>query len=282
MEDFISRYERQLVAARPRRLRLRRPITLGAIGIALVAGTATAAMAPWTPDLGAGHPREFDISRSAAPEAQLKALAVLRRAQTDVDRGPQATYALRFFSKQTGRVRADAVRVLQAERDQGAAVLVPVVGAKRDSLCVFVRDATDGGAQGCHSVGDLRAGDIRGAMSDRGGLLIWGLVPDGVSTVRVRGVGSPDDLLVRVRDNFYQARLAAGADGVRFDAIEWLDNAGAVLQTQEGMAVTSPSSPKTSVDCGKHGIVPHQAGKEPDEVCDNARAKRSRRPSARP
>jgi hypothetical protein len=49
MEDFISRYERQLLAARPRRLRLRKPITLGVIGIALVAGTATAAMAPWTP-----------------------------------------------------------------------------------------------------------------------------------------------------------------------------------------------------------------------------------------
>jgi hypothetical protein len=273
MEDFISRYERQLVAARPRRLRLRKPIALGAVAIALIAGTATAAMAPWTPDLGAGHPRESDISRSAAPEPQLAALAVLRRAQTSIDRGPQATYALRFFSEQTGRVRADAVRVLQADHDQGAAVLVPVTAAKSDSLCVFVRDATDGGAQGCHSVEELRAGEIRGAMSDRGGLLIWGLVPDDVTTIRVRGVGSPDGLVLRVRDNFYQAHLEAGADGVRFDAIEWLDRAGDVLKTQEGMAVAPPSSTEMSVDCGEHGIVPLEAGQDPDEACDKARDK---------
>jgi hypothetical protein len=273
MEDFISRYERQLVAARPRRLWLRKPLALGAIGIALVAGTATAAMAPWTPDLGAGHPREFDISRSAAPEAQMAALAVLRRPQTDVDRGPQATYALRFFSKQTGSVRADAVRVLQADHDQGAAVLVPVTTAESDSLCVFVRDATDGGAQGCHPVDELRAGEIRGAMSDRGGLLIWGLVPDDVTTIRLKGVGSQDGLRLPVRDNFYQAHLDAGPDGVRFDAIEWLDGAGDVLKTQEGMAIAPPSSTKMSVDCGERGIVPLKAGQEPDEACDKARAK---------
>jgi len=284
MQDFIDRYERQLVAARrPRRARLplRRPVVLAAVGVTMVVGTAAATIAPWVPDLGAGHDRGFAIAESPVPDAQLADLAVLRRPQTSEDRGAQATNALRYFSANTGGVRTNAVRVLRADTAHGAAVLVPVTtqGADAeaqpgampapDSLCVFIRDATDGGAQDCYSSDDLRAGSIRGLIQDGDGVLVWGLVPDGVSAIRIDSVDAAEPIVVPVRDNFFQRRLAPGADGVRVSAFEWLDEHGAALKRLEGVAIAPPSRDgRFRFACTDGSTVTIRAGQSPIEACE--------------
>jgi hypothetical protein len=294
-QGFIHRFERQLISARrPRRIRLRRPAILGACGVVLVAGTAVAAIAPWTPDLGPGHPREFKIVDSPVPQSQLDVLAVLRRDQTSTDRGPDATYALRFFGRNVGGVRTDGVRVLRGSKGANAAVLVPVStyrptgsgqtgverdkpATERDGLCLFVRDITDGGAQRCYSVDAVRAGKASGAVADGRGLLIYGLVPDGVTSVRIQPAqGAP--ISVAINDSFYEYQLSAGANGaVSFKGVQWLDDAGQVTRSQEGMTVFPPGPATKWYDCDPGArtaiVVPEMPGIDPKQACRQARAR---------
>ncbi len=293
-QGFIHRFERQLVSARrPRRIRIRRPAFVGACGVVLVAGTAVAAIAPWTPDLGPGHPREFNIIDSPVPEPQRAALAVLRRDQTSTDRGADATYALRFFGRNVGGVRTDAVRVLRDSKGANAAVLIPVstyraTGSaqpaaardtpptERDGLCLFVRDITDGGAQRCYSLDAVRAGKASGALADGRGLVIYGLVPDGVRSVRVQPAeGAP--IVVAIHDNFYEYQLSSAANGaVSFKSLQWIDDSGRVIRSHEGMTVFPPGQATKWYDCDPGArtaiVVPVVPGIDPEQACRQARA----------
>lgn len=285
--DFLSRFEDQLLTARrPRTFRVRRPIVLSAIGIALVTGTAVANIAPWAPDLGPGHKQEFSIAASAAPVEQREVLSVLRREQTPVDRGGQATYALRFFGTTVEGVRTDSVRVLRSGHDQGAAVLIPVASFRAvrrsagepkvqtktapNGLCLFVRDATDGGAQGCYSLDDLRSGAIRGALGNDRELTIFGLVPDPTRSIRIRFASAREAIVVPVRDNFYEHTLAASPDGLRFQSLDWLDASGKVLSSHEGLNVSTPANDdEIYQDCGGFTIL-IPADEDPEQACRRA------------
>src|SRR3954469_19952333 len=85
-------------APAPHRWRRRRFCRVGlfALGAAIVSGTAAAATGGWHPLLGSPdrgprpHPARADV-----PADQLAALAILRRPQTDVDRGPLVRQALK-------------------------------------------------------------------------------------------------------------------------------------------------------------------------------------------
>ncbi|HET6547747.1 MAG TPA: hypothetical protein VFG79_04775 [Solirubrobacter sp.] len=244
--------------------------------------TSAAGVAPWMPNLGADQSRHFAIAKSAPPAEQLEVLGVLRRPQVSADRGEQATYALRFFG---GTVRTDYVRVLSEPDDtQGAAVLVPVTEYRpreragvdreashplaRDGLCLFVRDAVDGGAQGCYSLADVTAGRIRGALGDGRTATVFGVVPDGVASVRLR---HPDgrSTIVPVRDNFY---LYKAGDGLRFEALEWLDASGSALKSQEGMNISAPQPDDiVSQYCDDGRVVESRFDEDGDAACRRAR-----------
>ena len=122
-------------------------------GIAVISGTAVAATGTWRPQLGADHrgPRPLASARSV-PSEQLHMLAVLRRPQTDRDRGPLVEQALKGMSRDfINGIHTDAIRVLFQNRRE-IVVLVPVrrngslhhePGPQRDALCLMSSSYAD-------------------------------------------------------------------------------------------------------------------------------------------
>lgn len=102
LPEVLDGFDRAL-RRKPVRRRWFAPRTFGIalVGLA-VGGTAVAAVAPWNP-MGSNSGA---ATTSPPPPDQLNTLAVLRRAQTDTDRGPLIT----AFLKRTGR-RPDAGKV---------------------------------------------------------------------------------------------------------------------------------------------------------------------------
>lgn len=221
MSDYLASLRQELVAASdrlgagsaaaPRRRswwrRSPRTVALALAGLT-VSATALAATTPWQPLFGdptyeSPQPR---VTGSAPPADQLALLGVLRREQTEDDRGPVTRQALRFFGTSTQDVYTRYIRHLPAGAGPLPAILVParswsVAGLfeKDDVLCVFVGEAGgDGGAKGCYTTAEIRRGRGGGAL----GPVVYGLVPDGVAEVRVR---YPDGTRrVPVRDNFFE------------------------------------------------------------------------------
>jgi hypothetical protein len=160
------------------RSRLPRGRRLGVLvlvtGVAVSSG-AYAAKGLWTPQIGDrfGH---GTIARGTVPRAQTDLLSVLRRPQTDADRGVAARYALRY--QRTGNIRVDGVRVLTELRPGADVVLIPIAprvkksagattpaapatgnAAPGDKLCLWVRD-TEGGGMSCGSTAQLQSGHL--------------------------------------------------------------------------------------------------------------------------
>lgn len=137
------------VGQRQGRRRPSRRTGLLAIGLVVVSGTAVAASTSgWHPQLGT--PGRGDRPRAAAtavPAEQLAALAVLRRPQTDRDRGPLVRIALRRLDRSLANgVHVDAIRVIEQGR-RSATILIPAERtgpyepryanlAARDVLCL--------------------------------------------------------------------------------------------------------------------------------------------------
>jgi hypothetical protein len=207
---------------RARAPRLSRPIAVG-LSLSAFAGSAFAAVAIWTPLLG--DQRYGDnpgISVSAPPDDQLAALGVLRRPQSAADQsGALASGALADINEYTRDVRTDYIRVLAGAGASGF-VLVPVAqrlavgvngipasaggaGAQSstvaDALCVY---ATNAGVDvvNCYSTAQVVAGT---AWNEAFGEL-FGLAPDGVSSVTVSFAGGPL-LSAPVRGNFFTVAL---------------------------------------------------------------------------
>jgi hypothetical protein len=164
LADDFARTAEQLACAIPtRRRRLRFGLLAGVAGLA-VAGGAAAATGVWTPQVGDGSGPSL-ISRSAPPQEELDALAVLRRPQTRADRGAESTYSLRFQGAH-GKVRIGYVRLLGMRRGHGGYVLIPVEGGTtnitgrkqpRDQLCLSARDGGGTGVR-CFSLHDVMTG----------------------------------------------------------------------------------------------------------------------------
>lgn len=125
-----SLYDQPTTPAAPQhrswRRRPSRRIGLLAVAGVIVTGTAVAATSGgWRPLLGsADRPRPL-AATSSVPADQLAALAVLRRPQTEADRGPLVQEALRKLSRETiNGIHTGAIRVLfRAPRE--VVVLVP-------------------------------------------------------------------------------------------------------------------------------------------------------------
>lgn len=125
-DPFAQRPTPAPAQSRRRRRRPSRRIGLLAIAGVIVSGTAVAATSGgWRPLLGsADRPRPLGAT-SSVPADHRAALAVLRRPQTEADRGPLVQQALRKLSRETiNGIHTDAIRVLfRAPRE--VVVLVP-------------------------------------------------------------------------------------------------------------------------------------------------------------
>jgi hypothetical protein len=204
MSGYLDNLQARLVDAsrelsRARRRRARRRGAWCAALIVLVTPPALAATGVWRPQLGDGKTPAPEISADSPPAAQLALLGVLRRGQTDADRGIASRYALKFVSSPsiTG-VRTDSIRLLaQSSQDRGV-VLVPVERYERrlpgeipdelrkrlevtidDALCIYQLD-TDGAGVACYSSADIKEGRAWMMLGHRA---LW-IVPDGVISVR--------------------------------------------------------------------------------------------------
>jgi hypothetical protein len=179
-----------------------------------------AATGAWHPILGddhRGHPQPAD---APIPADQVSTLAVLRRPQTDRDRGHdvQAILSLLVRGEIKG-LHTDGIRALRRHA-YGATILVPAErvgrhdpgypgGVRRQMLCVFSGVRTvpvtatviraNGRPRTIHTGGGFSAGEVCGdlkqlrtsGIQETGtrmahGFLIGGLVPDGVARVIVR------------------------------------------------------------------------------------------------
>ena len=143
---------------------------------------------------------------------------MLRRPQTDAERGSGVRAVLADVNDFTTGVRSNYVRVLELTRD-GPVVLVPVVGraagaanasaepAIHDALCVYYPFGGSGSLNSkthCWNTRQLLAGEALAAI----GAHEYGLVPDGVRSVRV-SLGSWTRS-VRVAGDFFDMRLPVG------------------------------------------------------------------------
>jgi hypothetical protein len=235
--DFRARFGLQLASAAadlararrrvlpPRATRrlpwLTRPVAVG-LTLTAFAGSAFAAVAIWTPLLG--NPQygyNPGAATSAPPADQLAALDVLRRPQSDADRGALSTAALTYINNYTKGVRTAYVRLL-ATIGSEAFVLVPVEqrdgtpvpgevptesAPLQNALCLYVADTSPVFTHvQCWSLANVLGG---GANSTFNGQL-FGLVPDGVSGVTVNSVAA-SPLSGRAADNFFAITLPAGS-----------------------------------------------------------------------
>jgi len=254
---FIDSYEDQLVeAARRRRdarlrhrtrrflraafTRRRGPAVVLA-GLLIGVPAAAATVGGWNPfDDPERSPRVPAPATSARPvDAELAdELGVLRRPQTDADRGVDTRQAARAFSASAGYrgAQLDGVRVLDEAR---GIVLIPFergpvpVDAQGRPLpefdpatytnvaCLFEPSGDGFAGIGCHSAAKIRAGFAVSSGSGR----ITGLVPDGVAKVRLsRGNRTAE---AAVADNLWIV------EGAPFDApaeVQWLGAGGSTVK----------------------------------------------------
>jgi hypothetical protein len=249
MSDYLDGLQTRLVDASrqlPEKKRARRRKWRGASAVVLVlvvGPPALAATGLWRPPIGAGLKDAPRATAQAPPADQLKLLSVLRRPQTDADRGPRALKTLQGLSDQVEGVRTDSVRLLAQGSDR--VVLVPVarfnlVGPKpdadlpqsqkdriapqRDGLCLWAYEA-NAAQQGCYTTAEVRAGRAENFFDGRAA---W-LVPDGVAAVRVQYAGGVTRE-ARVHENF----AVYGAPNGDWEHATLLDAAGRTVQTAAG------------------------------------------------
>jgi hypothetical protein len=237
--------ERGASAVRAPRWRNRRGIAAIAVAM-LVAGPALAATQPWSPLLGSPDLHSQPKATAAPPpREQLDALGVLRREQTDADRGAVAQNALRYFGKTAVEIRTPYVRLLGSTAAGTASVLVPAKhwdpagesgpspAALEDPLCVFTPDLNgDGGGKACFKLADIAGGRATGSM----GGIYWGLVPDGVASIHAV-YADAKVVTVPVVDNYYALRQRGESRD-----ISWIGRDGTVLRTA-GARAPSVSMP---------------------------------------
>lgn len=236
----------ELVTRRRRALdRARRPWTLVAIAATLTTGTALAATQPWQPLLGGerqGHPTATGEPVSADA---LALLGILRRPQSEDDRGPLVEQALRSIGPQNHGVRVAAVRLLGTAPGGRAIVLVPTARfsddaaspsgpAILDALCVQYPGVPRPGRPEfadypCWSASQVAGGKAVGRLRTGGVQRLFGLVPDGVRTAEIE-LSDGSRLSGDVEANFFDVALPATAPPfARVEALRWRDARGTVV-----------------------------------------------------
>lgn len=208
--------------ATPRRNRRRWRLGGGAALVGFVAISSAYATGIWHPELGSNADAPPVASaRPVAPDL-LNKLAVLRRPQTDADRGAASTYALKFPATERIGVQTAAVRVVSLPGGT-TVVLIPMVDLDTGTqdLCLWVRrPGADRGGRSCATTAEVIGGefvqaegtvpssevertradrrrDAQGDAPDEGGgvqqqpttmsgtFRVLGIVPDGVRSVHV-------------------------------------------------------------------------------------------------
>ncbi len=198
-------------------VRFRRPIAVG-VALLTVGGAGAAASSLWLSP--AGNPLygfNPGLTPTAPPAAQLAAMAVLRRAQADGDRGPGVQAALTDVNNFTTGIRSNYVRVL-GTTSLGPVVLVPVQTrnasagqpAIQNALCVYYPFSDSSSSiknVDCWSTQQLLAGQAFSSLASHE----YGLVPDGVSTISI-ALG-PWTRSLAAAGNFFDVQLPATAGG---------------------------------------------------------------------
>jgi hypothetical protein len=243
--------------ARPRRSRgVRGAVAL--LAALAVAGTAVAATSGWPPILGNGSDA-IRPAQSPVPGDQSAALSVLRRPQTDADRGPDVQATLKSLPSggESHGVRLDAVRRLAGGPTPGLAVILapqerfgqdppgPAGPRVKDALCVLYPSGPrtvaggqiSGAAVSCWTTREVLAGNAKGLAPAGDNWHFYGLVPDGVARVAItRHDGTTAQ--ATVRDNFFDIPGPDGKDpnDVRAANPEgparWLDADGNAVSPQ--------------------------------------------------
>jgi hypothetical protein len=258
VHDAIAR----AVAHRTHRRRWWRPsrrMGLLAVGATIVTGTALAATGAWNPILGDDHRGHPQRASTEIPGDQRAAIAVLRRAQTDRDRGPRVQATLRMLARgEINGIHTDGIRLLRT-RPQGVTILVPVERVGRHDkgypssirhrvLCVLTssrtpavvghargakspRQAMGFAGQSCGSLRSLRTTGIGGAIGGPKGFLVNALVPDGVDRVVIR-LRNHHYLHVPVSNNLYEVNT--GGELPPGWGVRWLDAHGRTIDHRRG------------------------------------------------
>lgn len=128
------------------------------IGGALAGGVAYASQGLWSPVMGDDNRGRPTANDSPLPPELLERYAVLRREQTEADRGPGSRDALRWQSR--GVIQTNAVRRLGTGYEKTAIVLIPLArkhGAPGDptttrTLCLWQQDPKEAGGMACSPV----------------------------------------------------------------------------------------------------------------------------------
>jgi hypothetical protein len=240
-----ARLDEAPAARRAPRWRSRRGFIAVALA-ALVGAPALAETQPWSPLLGSPELHsQPKVVAAPPPREQLDALAVLRRKQTDTDRSAVVQDALHYFGRTAVAIRTPYVRLLGSTAAGTASVLVsakhwdpagdagPSPAAIDDPLCVFTPAPNgDGGGKACFTLTQI----VRGQATGSEGAVYWGLVPDGVRSVRVV-YADAKVVTVPVVDNYYALHQRAESRD-----ITWIGSDGAVLRTA-GARAPSVSMP---------------------------------------
>lgn len=187
-------------------------------------GVAVAYSGLWSPALGGRDRGVPSVSRHAVPTEQLRTFAALRRPQRPADRGPSVRRVLRLLTPGVvDQVRVGSIRALH-EDSQVTVILLTAARynrrparetAGRDGICLLLTTARSRVPFECLST--MQARQIRPPATL--GDIAYGLVPDGVSAVRLSySRGRSRD--TRVRSNFFIApKHRASGDITR---IRWL------------------------------------------------------------
>jgi hypothetical protein len=226
--------------------RRRRTTGVVAAGVLALGGVTAAATTIWNPQLGDDRRGHAVATADAPPPGQLERFGVLRRDQTDADRGAQATDALTFHDPGFDGIRTPWIRLLGVHDGDLGYLLIPVASAhgKHDVLCLYAQDR-EGGGESCWTTAEIVAGRALLAMvpapaapqiskdgtpvlpdaaRPRGPMTFLGLVPDGVERVRL------GEVTTTVHDNFFRLTTR---DQVTPRNVEWLDGDGGRVGPEE-------------------------------------------------
>jgi hypothetical protein len=235
-ESFLDRLGAQLLAAertlvtdgraaaRRRRWTTPRTAAVAIAGLA-IAASAVAATTPWHPILGRPevHDAPAGTSSSPVPTDANAQLAVLRRPQTDRDRGPITEKLLRSIGQQFQGVRLGSVRLVTLSPGHHALVLsaegvgqLPGVTKGTSNPVCFVSNV----GSSCGGARSLLTGGI--VMT--AGPSVRGLVPDGVAKVVLRFAGG-QTVGVDVHDNVFSISRTPTAGFT----VQWLDTNGSPI-----------------------------------------------------
>jgi len=241
MKDELAAAAGRLSRRRASRRHTARIAAIATGGVLALGGVAIGAQAVgiWHPSSDELGGRRLSLSTTAPPREQLELLGVLRRPQTEADRDEHVLRALRRSPRGLTGIRTDAVRLLHVKRSGTSSartiVLVPAARlqypamrlpgresvrhpALQDVLCFYTED-TAGWSGPCTTTAAILQGSLSGLGRD-----VFGLVPDGVATVRIYRRYERRPIDVPITGNFLFASFSHGFSHVSH--VVWLDAAG--------------------------------------------------------